>query len=96
MRLNEKDKRVMVSTAVQIMVLLMTSSTCYKFGGHIYKQKGGLGIGLRGSAALARLAMCRWDVLWAQMTISAGINLKLLFRYVDDLRIGMSPLRKGW
>ena len=62
-RVDDWSKKEILAHLIQNMILLMTSSTCYKFGGHIYMQKGGLGIGLRGSAALERLAKCRWDGL---------------------------------
>ena len=66
LNLTDRNKTEMLANLIQLMVLLMTGTTCYRFGGHIYKQKGGLGIGLRGSAAIANLAMGRWDVLWAE------------------------------
>jgi len=61
---SEENKKEMIARMVQIMVLLLSSTTCYKFGGSIYKQKKGLGIGLRASAAIARLTMCTWDSTW--------------------------------
>ena len=36
--LDEKKKVELLATMVQLMVLLLTSTTCYKFGGVIYKQ----------------------------------------------------------
>ena len=36
--LNEGKKRSLLAALVQIMILLMTSTTCYKFGGNMYKQ----------------------------------------------------------
>ena len=35
--LNEKLKHELEGTKIQLMVLLLTSTTCYKFGGHLYK-----------------------------------------------------------
>jgi len=78
------------------MVLLMTSTTCYKFGGKIYRQRKGLGIGLRGSAALARLVMCKWDNTWAVLMKRSCLILLIFYRYVDDLRLCLRPLNKGW
>ena len=91
------DLRVeLLATMVQIMVLVLTGTTCYKFAGKIYRQVGGLGIGLRGSAALARIAMCIWDILWGTLQAKLGLKLQLFFRYVDDLRMLLRPLKKGW
>ena len=55
-----------------------------------------MGIGLRGSAALAKLSMAKWDITWAFIIHRAGIVLNLLYRYVDDIRIYMRPLIRGW
>ena len=50
-------KKNLLAALFQIMILLMTTFTCYKFGGYMFKQVKGLGIGLRASAAIARLIM---------------------------------------
>ena len=36
-KLNDGIKKEMLAYTLQIMVLLMTSTTCYKFGGKIYR-----------------------------------------------------------
>ena len=92
----EDDKRNMAALMVQIMVLLMSKTTCYKFAGHIYRQRSGLGIGLRGSAALARITMCTWDKVWGTMQAALGLSIQIWCRYVDDLRFYLRPLSKGW
>ena len=86
----------MIASMVQTSVLVMTTTTCYKFAGRIYRQRYGLGIGLRGSAALARLCMCYWDKLWGKLMLDNGLSLELFSRYVDDLRIYLRPIRKCW
>ena len=95
-KLTDTLKRKLISVTIQLMVLLMTSSTCYKFGGKIYKQKSGLGIGLRGSAALARLLMCTWDSLWGSMQYRMGLIINLFCRYVDDIRLYLRPILPGY
>ena len=92
----EGKKRIMLSLMVQIMCLLLSSSTCYKFGGRIFRQRKGLGIGLRASAALARLTMCVWDNRWALTQKYFGLTLRMFFRYVDDVRMMLKPIVKGW
>ena len=77
--LDENNKKHMLAVMVQIMVLLISGSTCYRFGGRIFKQQGGLGIGLRASAALARVCMCVWDDRWADIQKSWGL-LIILFK----------------
>ena len=93
---SESEKRKMISTMVQVMILLMTRTTCYRFNGQIYRQSDGLGIGLRASAALARLTMCVWDSLWGGLQYSRGLIILAFFRYVDDLRFYLRPISKGW
>ena len=93
---NEKQKTTMRALMIQIMVLIMTNTTCYSFGGQVFRQKNGLGIGLRGSAALARLTMCKWDSAWGRLQKNLGLNVQCFFRYVDDIRFYLKPLNKGW
>ena len=76
-KLNTSTKRNCIAIMLQLMVLLLTSTTCYKFGGKLYRQRSGLGIGLRGSAALARLVMCTWDKLWRQSQLKMGLIVQL-------------------
>ena len=94
--IDEKLKKEMIACSLQVMVLLMTSTTCYRFGGKIFRQRKGLGIGLRGSAALARLVMCKWDNTWAALMKKSRLILLIFYRYVDDLRLCLRPLNKGW
>ena len=67
---------------------------CYSFGGKLFIQRMGAGIGLRASACLARIVMCNWDARWTKSQRTEGILALLFVRYVDDLR--MFPIRKGW
>ena len=95
-QMNQTQKKKMLATLIQIMIILMMKTTCYRFGGRIYRQRNGLGIGLRGSAALARLVMCEWDYVWGTIQAQYNIKIQILFRYVDDLRTYMWPIAKGW
>ena len=81
---------------LQIVVVTMVTSTCYSFGGNIYRQVSGLGIGLRASAALARITMCDWDIIWANRQHLLGLKLRLFYRYIDDIRFFLAPITKGW
>ena len=92
----DDNKTTMIALLIQTLVLLMTTTTCYTFGGNIYRQRNGLGIGLRGSAALARLTMCIWDATWGKMQGKLGLTIKLFFRYIDDVRLYLKPLNRGW
>ena len=86
----------MIATIVKIATITMMMTTCYTFGGLIFLQTSGAGIGLRGSASLAKVTMGLWDQRWARVMISWGIRCKIFLRYIDDLRIYMYPLKDGW
>ena len=81
---------------VKIAVITMSQTTCYSFGGILYRQVSGAGIGLRGSACLAKITMGQWDQAWAEVMMSWGIKCKIFMRYIDDLRIYVYPLKPGW
>ena len=94
--LQDEIKRKMLGLFVQTLTLILMSSHCYSFGGRIYLQKEGAGIGLRASACLARIIMCSWDVQWARMQMECGLLSLIFIRYVDNLRLYVFPLNKGW
>ena len=95
-RFTPENKVEMIAYMVQVAVLTLVSSTIYSFGGKIYKQAVGLGIGLRASAALARIAMCDWDQIWANRQQFHGLIVKCFFRYIDDIRLLLYPIRSCW
>ena len=78
------------------MTLLMMATNVYSFAGDIYLQSTGAGIGLRAAACLARICMCIWDSKWATMQKDLGLSAMIFMRYVDDLRIHLFPINKGW
>ena len=94
--LTEELKRKMIGMMIKISTLVLMETTIYTFGGKIYKQKSGVGIGLRGSASLAKLVMAVWDGKWAKVMLSWGLKVQTYFRYIDDLRLYLFPLKKGW
>ena len=91
-KLNEKDKRCLIAAMVKTAVIIMGRTTCYSFGGTLYLQRSGAGIGLRGSASLAKVSMGLWDQAWANVMLSWGIRCKIYMRYIDDLRIYAYPM----
>ena len=86
-KLDESIKTGMVAAMLKIATLTMMYTTCYSFGGNLYRQKSGAGIGLRGSAALAKITMAFWDQNWSLMMTISGFKSKLFLRYIDDLRV---------
>ena len=95
-RFSDTDKREMVALLVQINTILLMSSHIYTFGGRTYLQKEGAGIGLRASACLAHIMMCKWDTRWATHQLFQGLTVIRFIRYVDDLRLYVNAINRGW
>ena len=91
-----EEERMLVALAMKCAMLALMNSTCYSFGGQIFKQMWGAGIGLRASACMAKLVMGIIDKKWAGIQLSWDVKIYLYFRYIDDLRIYMHPISKGW
>ena len=87
---------MIVAEVVKICTKVMFKNHLYTFGGRTYRQKKGGPIGLRGTCAVARLVMCHWDRQWKIMMQVNRITLKEYFRYMDDGRALLAPLRPGW
>ena len=83
--LTETCKRTMVAAMIKVATIIMMMTTCYTFGGLLFLQMAGAGIGLRGSASLAKVAMGLWDQRWATVMFSWGIRCKIYLRNIDDL-----------
>ena len=92
----QEIKRKMLGRMLQILTIVLMSSSCYSFAGDIYRQVNGAGIGERGSACLAKIIMSLWDKLWAKVQSDAGLFSPLFIRYVDDIRIYLHPINDGW
>ena len=95
-RLRPKEKRLLVAVVVEIATEAMFQHHYYHFGGKKYKQTGGGPIGLRGTCTIARLVMQIWDRKWEGLVGTAGLKLELYIRYMDDGRIMLHPIKRGW
>ena len=40
--------------------------------------------------------MGHWDKKWCRMQVKMGLVAQIFIRYIDDLRIYLAPIRKGW
>ena len=89
-------RRKMIAAMVRVLVLVLFNTTCYSFGGDLYRQVCGAGIGLRGAAVLAKLVMAWWDDKWVRSMKLFRISCQLLIRYIDDIRIYLKPIQRGW
>ena len=91
-----QEERMLVALMLKVAILALMDSTCYSFGGHIYKQMWGAGIGLRASACMAKIVMGLIDRMWADVQLTWDLRIYLYFRYIDDLRLFMHPINRGW
>ena len=91
-----EEERMLVALMIKCAVLALMDSTCYSFGGQLYKQVWGAGIGLRASACMAKIVMGWIDRMWAKVQVSWDLCAYMYFRYIDDLRIYLYPITKGW
>ena len=94
--LSDEIKKKMMARLIQIETITLMSSSCYSFGGVVYIQRVGAGIGERGSACVARTVMTMWDKWWSRGQLNAGLVSPLFIRYVDDIRIYIFPINNGW
>ena len=86
----------MIALMIKISTIILMESTVYTFGGDIYLQREGSGIGLRASACLAKVVMASLDSRWARVQSVWGLKVQCYFCYIDDLRIYLWPIKQGW
>ena len=91
-----EEERMLVTLMIKVSILALMDSTCYSFGGKIFKQLWGAGIGLRASACMAKIVMGLIDKMWSEIQITWNLKIYLYFRYIDDLRIFLHPISEGW
>ena len=86
----------MIAEVVALAPKAMFENHHYRFGGETYHQAQGGPIGLRGTCAIARLAMQMFDGMWRGRLDLLGIRTWLMLRYVDDSRVALPPIKPGW
>ena len=94
--LEKWEQRELLATVVEIATHAMFKTHFYDFAGQAYHQKSGGPIGLRGTCAVARVAMQLFDIRWKEKLSRMGIDTWLLARYMDDARAFLPPLKHGW
>ena len=94
--MKENEKRTMVALMIKLSVIVIMNTTCYSFGGELFLQSSGAGIGLRASACIAKIIMGLIDRMWASVNSSFGLIMAIYLRYIDDLRSYMFPISAGW
>ena len=94
--LDKSTQRKMFALMIKLATLALMDSTCYSFGGNLYRQLKGAGIGLRASACMAKILMGMIDKTWAATQNLWSLVVAIYIRYIDDLRLLLYPINKGW
>ena len=92
----DSDKQLLLAQMLKIGNLVAMETTCYSFGGHIFRQRGGAGIGLRSSACLAKVTISICDVDWSRIQTMWSFKSMLYVRYIDDCRVLLRGIKRGW
>ena len=81
---------------IEIATEAMFQHHYYTFGEKQFQQMKGGPIGLRGTCTIARLVMQIFDRKWEGLIKGAGVKLELYWRCMNDGRIGLHPIKRGW
>ena len=95
-KLEEWEKKTIVAEVIGVVTKAMFNHHYYTFGGKTYHQTRGGPIGLRGTCAVARVAMQVFDAKWGMKLNNLGVRTWLTVRYVDDMRVALPPIKSGW
>ena len=94
--LSDSVKRKIIAKVIELAVILCMGTHLYTFGDKLYLKRAGGPIGMRFTASLANLVMKMWDQRWTQLLTREGIVWKLYVRYVDNCRLILPSINRGW
>ena len=94
-KLTRQQKRVILSKVFKVAVRCVFKNHQYQFKGQTYRQTDGAPIGLRLTSIVARIVMDQWAAEFLVKTQDANINLHMFTKYVDDVNVILSMLKKG-
>ena len=94
--LTKEEERKIISRVVETAVVICMNTHVYQFGPDLFLQQSGGPIGMRFTAALASVVMKMWDSCWIKLMKREGLMWDLYARYVDDCRLFIPSINKGW
>jgi hypothetical protein len=92
---NDGEKRKMLGTVIEIMIISSMENHVYKFANVIRKQKDGGPIGLSLTGEVADCYLIQWDKKFLEKLKEVGIDIILYERFKDDITVIMESLAKG-
>ena len=90
------EKKMLVAEVMRIAVEAVFQTHVYQFGDMYYHQQDGGPIGLRATGAIARVVMADWDEKLVNLLVANGMTWSIAARYVDDVRLILAAIKKGW
>ena len=90
------EKREILARVVEIATIVAMGTHVYSFEDKLFIQRSGGPIGMRSIANLANLVMRKYDCAWLALAKKEGLIIDSYSRYVDDCRIILPSLNKGW
>ena len=94
--IHRKDVKKIIATVIEVGVIVTMTSHLYQFNGEVFNQLLGGPIGLRLTAVLANLVMAYYDMTLKKLMTREGVHTNISFRFVDDSRYGLRPIRPGF
>ena len=91
-----QEEREIVARVLEVAVLVTMGTYVYSFCEKLFIQRSGGPIGMRSTASLANVIMKYFDGAWMKMMNLQGVIVDSYSRYVDDCRLVLASLNKGW
>ena len=85
-----------MAAALEIGVKAAFDLHIYSFGGKMYIQKSGDPTGKRVTCPSAKIRINQWYRKVKQILLKLDLDIPLCFVYVDDFRVGMTPIPYGY
>ena len=89
------DLKRLMSCALMIVIRFMFETHTYEFNGKLYIQEDGGPIGLRFTHCIARIRMNHWVRSVRRILEDSKVQIRLLKKYVDDVRFLMARISRG-
>ena len=89
-----EEQRHLMAAALEVGFKAGFELHVYNFGGECFLQQAGGPTGKRPTCPVAKVRMNRWWRLVSKILLKCPFELKvkMVFIYIDDFRVGMTPI----